>query len=61
MTVHRNCYGIVGENRSPSKWVCDMCSNDKNPQVSIVSLSPMSELDSSVLILLAIQMYALSC
>ena len=36
MTVHRNCYGVVGENRSPSKWVCDMCSNDKNPQVSIV-------------------------
>ena len=37
MTVHRNCYGVVGENRSPSKWVCDMCSNDKNPQVSVVS------------------------
>jgi hypothetical protein len=36
MTVHRNCYGVVGESRSPSKWVCDMCSNDKNPQVSIV-------------------------
>ncbi|EKD19300.1 uncharacterized protein L3040_009260 [Drepanopeziza brunnea f. sp. 'multigermtubi'] len=35
MAVHRNCYGAVGENRSPSKWVCDMCSNDKNPQVSI--------------------------
>ncbi|KAG0650609.1 SANT domain-containing 2 [Hyphodiscus hymeniophilus] len=35
MAVHRNCYGVVGENRSPSKWVCDMCSNDKNPQVSI--------------------------
>jgi hypothetical protein len=37
MAVHRNCYGVVGENRSPSKWICDMCSNDKNPQVSIVS------------------------
>ena len=37
LAVHRNCYGVVGENRSPSKWVCDMCSNDKNPQVSIVS------------------------
>lgn len=36
MSVHRNCYGIVGEHRSPNKWVCDMCSNDKNPQVSIV-------------------------
>ncbi|PMD31139.1 hypothetical protein L207DRAFT_640895 [Hyaloscypha variabilis F] len=35
MTVHRNCYGVIGENRSPSKWVCDMCFNDKNPQVSI--------------------------
>ncbi|KAI9843851.1 MAG: putative PHD type zinc finger protein with BAH domain-containing protein [Thelocarpon superellum] len=34
MTVHRDCYGVVGEVRSPSKWVCDMCSNDKNPQVS---------------------------
>jgi hypothetical protein len=39
MAVHRNCYGVVGENRSPSKWVCDMCSNDKNPQVSIVGES----------------------
>ena len=38
MTVHRNCYGVVGESRSPSKWICDMCSNDKNPQVSIVSI-----------------------
>ncbi|KAI9828756.1 MAG: putative PHD type zinc finger protein with BAH domain-containing protein [Thelocarpon impressellum] len=34
MTVHRNCYGVVGEVRSANKWVCDMCSNDKNPQVS---------------------------
>ncbi|KAI9834745.1 MAG: hypothetical protein M1819_002831 [Sarea resinae] len=33
MTVHRSCYG-VGEVRNPNKWVCDMCSNDKNPQVS---------------------------
>ncbi len=37
MTVHRQCYG-VGEARSTHKWVCDMCSNDKNPQVSTVSL-----------------------
>ena len=36
MTVHRNCYGI-DENRNPSKWTCDMCANDKNPNVSIVS------------------------
>ncbi|TVY48953.1 Lid2 complex component [Lachnellula occidentalis] len=35
LTVHRNCYGIMGESRTPNKWVCDMCSNDKNPQVSI--------------------------
>jgi hypothetical protein len=42
MAVHRNCYGVVGENRSPSKWVCDMCSNDKNPQVSIVSSRTIS-------------------
>ncbi|PQE20132.1 hypothetical protein CJF30_00001455 [Rutstroemia sp. NJR-2017a BBW] len=34
MAVHRNCYGVV-DNRSPSKWTCDMCQNDKNPQVSI--------------------------
>lgn len=40
MSVHRNCYGVVGDIRGPSKWVCDMCSNDKNPQVSIVSLIP---------------------
>ncbi|KAF4467451.1 Lid2 complex component snt2 [Fusarium albosuccineum] len=34
LTVHRNCYGII-DNRNPGKWVCDMCANDKNPQVSI--------------------------
>jgi hypothetical protein len=38
MTVHRNCYGII-DNRAPGKWTCDMCLNDKNPQVSIVSLT----------------------
>lgn len=37
ITVHRNCYGVIGETRGLSKWVCDMCANDKNPQVSIVS------------------------
>lgn len=36
LTVHRNCYGIV-DNRSPGKWICDMCANDKSPQISIVS------------------------
>lgn len=39
MTVHRNCYGIVGDTRNAGKWVCDTCSNDRNPQVSIVSLA----------------------
>ncbi|KAI0383813.1 hypothetical protein F5Y04DRAFT_21861 [Hypomontagnella monticulosa] len=34
LTVHRKCYGVV-DNRLPSKWTCDMCLNDKNPQVSI--------------------------
>ncbi|KAF5020554.1 hypothetical protein F66182_7418 [Fusarium sp. NRRL 66182] len=34
LTVHRNCYGIM-DNRISGKWVCDMCANDKNPQVSI--------------------------
>lgn len=39
MAVHRNCYGVVGDNSRLSKWTCDMCSNDKNPQVSLVSSS----------------------
>ena len=43
LSVHRNCYGVVGDNRGPGKWVCDMCSNDKNPQVSIVSLGSHSK------------------
>ncbi|KAK3394699.1 hypothetical protein B0H63DRAFT_517801 [Podospora didyma] len=34
LTVHRNCYGIL-DNRAPNKWTCDMCLNDKSPQVSI--------------------------
>ncbi|KAK4244810.1 hypothetical protein C7999DRAFT_34848 [Corynascus novoguineensis] len=34
LTVHRNCYGVV-DNRAPGKWTCDMCINDKNPQLSI--------------------------
>lgn len=36
LTVHRNCYGVI-ELRNPGKWTCDMCANDKSPQVSIVS------------------------
>lgn len=35
LTVHRNCYGVI-DNRQGGKWVCDMCANDKSPQVSIV-------------------------
>ncbi|KAK7756841.1 putative PHD type zinc finger protein with BAH domain-containing protein [Diatrype stigma] len=38
LTVHRKCYGVI-DNRQPGKWTCDMCLNDKNPQVSIVSSS----------------------
>ncbi|RYP56538.1 hypothetical protein DL771_011857 [Monosporascus sp. 5C6A] len=34
LTVHRKCYGVI-DNRQPGKWTCDMCLNDKNPQVSI--------------------------
>jgi len=40
LTVHRGCYGII-DNRAPGKWTCDMCVNDKSPQVSIVS-SPLT-------------------
>jgi hypothetical protein len=36
LTVHRNCYGVV-DNRAPGKWTCDMCLNDKSPNLSIVS------------------------
>ncbi|KAI0022172.1 hypothetical protein F4780DRAFT_769847 [Xylariomycetidae sp. FL0641] len=34
LSVHRACYGIL-DNRPPSKWTCDTCVNDRNPQVSI--------------------------
>ncbi|GAW22966.1 hypothetical protein ANO14919_125130 [Xylariales sp. No.14919] len=34
LTVHRSCYGIP-DNRNKDKWTCDMCMNDKAPQVSI--------------------------
>ncbi|KAI5465911.1 hypothetical protein BGZ63DRAFT_117826 [Mariannaea sp. PMI_226] len=34
LSVHRNCYGVI-DVRNPGKWICDMCTNDKNPQVSI--------------------------
>ncbi|KAI1096209.1 hypothetical protein F5B19DRAFT_224791 [Rostrohypoxylon terebratum] len=34
LTVHRKCYGVM-DSRLPGKWTCDMCLNDRNPQVSI--------------------------
>lgn len=33
LTVHRNCYGVHGS-RPSSKWLCDMCSNDRSPSIS---------------------------
>lgn len=33
LTVHRNCYG-VRDTRASHKWLCDMCSNDRNPSIS---------------------------
>jgi hypothetical protein len=33
LTVHRNCYG-TSQARNGTKWLCDMCSNDRNPMIS---------------------------
>lgn len=33
LTVHRGCYGVKSS-RNGAKWVCDMCSNDRNPMIS---------------------------
>lgn len=33
LTVHRACYG-VSPSRNCAKWLCDMCSNDRNPIIS---------------------------
>ncbi|THC96236.1 hypothetical protein EYZ11_004270 [Aspergillus tanneri] len=33
LTVHRSCYGI-SPSRNCVKWLCDMCSNDRNPMIS---------------------------
>ncbi|KAL9106444.1 MAG: hypothetical protein Q9227_008532 [Pyrenula ochraceoflavens] len=33
MAVHKSCYG-VSPTRNLKKWICDMCSNDRNPMVS---------------------------
>jgi len=60
LTVHKNCYGVVGDHRSPGKWMCDMCSNDKNPQVSVVSEHSTYKC-TWMLTSLAIQMHALPC
>ena len=59
LTVHRNCYGIT-DGRSALKWTCDMCLNDKNPQLSLVSLLEPWIL-SGALIRVVLQMCALSC
>ena len=48
LTVHRNCYGVI-DNRIQGKWICDMCFNDKSPQVSIVSGFPISNAKAAVL------------
>jgi hypothetical protein len=39
LSVHRKCYGVV-DGRHPGKWTCDMCLNDKNPHISLVSRPP---------------------
>ncbi|GFN15546.1 DNA-binding E3 ubiquitin-protein ligase SNT2 [Aspergillus tubingensis] len=33
LTVHRSCYG-VSPSRNCVKWLCDMCSNDRDPMIS---------------------------
>ncbi|KAL5338986.1 hypothetical protein BJX70DRAFT_388234 [Aspergillus crustosus] len=33
LTVHRNCYG-VSPSQNCVKWLCDTCSNDRNPTLS---------------------------
>ncbi|KAL4881349.1 hypothetical protein BJY04DRAFT_218516 [Aspergillus karnatakaensis] len=33
LTVHRNCYGVSPE-QNCVKWLCDTCSNDRNPVIS---------------------------
>lgn len=34
LTVHRTCYGVTN-NRVQGRWLCDMCTNDKDPRVSV--------------------------
>lgn len=45
LTVHRNCYGVI-DHKTQGKWICDMCANDKSPQVSIVSIKILIRLSS---------------
>lgn len=33
LTVHRDCYG-ARPSRNSAKWLCDMCTNDRNPSIS---------------------------
>jgi hypothetical protein len=56
LSVHRSCYGVVGDR---SKWTCDMCANDKNPQVSVVSTSS-PRVWYIMLTTVAIQMHVMS-
>jgi hypothetical protein len=44
LAVHKNCYGVVDSRAcaKQGKWTCDLCVNDRNPQVSIVSLKPLT-------------------
>lgn len=54
MSVHRNCYGVATEARGLTKWVCDMCSNDRSPQVSIVSYIPRLQIRKTCSLIKAI-------
>jgi PHD-zinc-finger like domain/PHD-finger len=33
LTVHQGCYGVEPDS-CHAKWLCDMCSNDRNPTIS---------------------------
>ncbi|KAF2459779.1 hypothetical protein BDY21DRAFT_177985 [Lineolata rhizophorae] len=35
LTVHRQCYGIHSDRRTSSKWLCDMCLNDRKNRTNI--------------------------
>ncbi|KAI0537610.1 hypothetical protein GGR58DRAFT_343296 [Xylaria digitata] len=46
LTVHRSCYGIP-DSRNKDKWTCDMCVNDKVPQVSIAYKCVLCPIDKT--------------